>query len=428
MVKIRFLRLLVLFLTLNSKLATRSAFAGYLESRHWGDFSGGLWSAGEPWGSPLVRGHPLLWDRERSIEIFWSEPMGLEWTRLIRADEPYQTYSRWAANALPLPSLRVRPWADQDICFGLSGHGSFDIHDFQNRDLWIGGREDGRSRYSHDWRMSLWEGSLEFPLDENNLMARFAFKSASSLRKFDFELLAADGSSAWRIQETGHWTGESSQIGVFGRADSWHWALDYQTPMPIESSDHEVIYQSTQNAFASGNMEMASTVLMPPIWSLAVVSPESEGTFFWFEASVAQWSRFRADGNPAELAGSGLFWDTALFQVNAQGQKEIIFPSYHDALSLGFGAQTEINKRINLKWSSRFQAHYGNLRVVEPMLAVGATWRAIAPFALDAGLGLSRRDYFGDNAFWPADQRLDEIRLILKVGLRYSFGGFFEMR
>jgi hypothetical protein len=46
--------------------------------------------------------------------------------------------------------------------------------------------------------------------------------------------------------------------------------------------------------------------------------------------------------------------------------------------------------------------------VIAPSLSLGAGFDAGAPFSLDLGATVSRRDYFGDGLFYPKDARIDE--------------------
>mgnify|MGYP001619116400 CR=1 FL=1 len=233
---------------------------------------------------------------------------------------------------------------------------------------------------------------------------------------------AASITPAWEIEETGLYSTYGAGLNLFGRLPKgWLLTAGFDGPRPLRYGDHNLVFKSTQPAFLNGRLELASRVVLPAHLLLGLARPYADGKTFWTELHWTRFSRTKIDGRLVAQSGTGLLWDTDLFQRQVLGASYGNWPGYKNVLGLVFGFENRLTRNFRYFLGTQFWTHYADPRVVMPTLSLGLGLNNLRGFSWDMALAASRRDYFGDGLFWPKDQRLDET--LYKLLTRLTFAG-----
>ncbi|MBI2070459.1 MAG: hypothetical protein HYT79_07615 [Elusimicrobia bacterium] len=395
--------------------------AGYLDSRHWSDPWLSLKPRETAGPASLFGAHPAY----RSC-VNWRLSTGFltQGARIIRArsKEPVAREFSWEEPLAPAVSIQRRLRQTPGLWLDLAFRENMLHRTVETRGLFKNGDGQGSMHYQDQMRGPMLRFGLRSSVLENRFWAGAHVIYGSLGRNFEVERREPDQSQAWLIRENLSAQALGAGIGFYGvLPKDWLWALAWDSPLRLKTSSHDVVYQSTQTAWASGRTPLASTVELPAHLSIGLAFTGGQGKRFWAEFHQIYFSRMKAGGRLVSDAGAGLLWDTALFQQQAMGLSSFEPPAYQDVRGLRFGLERALIARTELLFTGEFWTHYADPRVLTPIFWAGLGFEPKTGFDLRGGLRVSRQDYFGDGLFWPKDQRLNESILGLWAAFSTDF-------
>ncbi|MBI4668796.1 MAG: hypothetical protein HY747_06375 [Elusimicrobia bacterium] len=385
--------------------------AAYLDSRHWDE----AWIASgfetDDLAGNIFKHHPLI--RSRDCRYLAAMNSGFEavWSKKAGIREPLSRgfdFKELKPAAFRLEH-RLRP--DKDVWFGLAGRGLFDRKEFESRNLYDNGAFAGAIVYEEKISRPEFRYWFTWPLIKKKLFFQPVFFHGRGRRSFELVKKDAAGIALWKLDEKAPFDFTGAGARFLGEAaGGWLWALGYTLPGCLKTSFHELVYESTASV-SSSKAGLFSEVRLPAAVQIAVKTPLVDGRSFWAQAEWIYFSRTKINGRLTGEYGTGLFWDTQVFQQQVLGQSSLAYPSYRDTLGLNFGFEDRLSDHFRFLTAGRFQTHPADPRVIAPGLTLGAGFDAKTPFSLDLGMTVSRRDYFGDGLFYPKNARIDETTL-----------------